>query len=188
MKKVHLCAGSVYLKDYENCDIDGTIINLLSENGNLTTIDKYFKYPFNEKSDDRRRRDFTIDTKMNILAEWPWETGSVDEIVMINCFEHFNHVTDIPHIINEVQRVLKVGGVFIVNFPDIKKIVDLYYKTDPYECMELIYCNHKNQYSIHHFGYTPKTFKKLFSKSYKIQKKTIVKCDHPMTGMIVTKQ
>lgn len=194
MKKVHLCCGSVYLKGYENCDIDGDVLenfyvaDQLIENPNETTLDNYFKDPFEPDSDKRVRKQFIIDTKMKILEKWPWEDGTVDEVVMINGWEHFWHTTELPFIRDEVKRVLKPGGKYIVNFPNVKEIVDKYYESDPFKCMELLYCNHKNMYSIHHFGYTPKTFKTWWPDSYEIEEKTVVKCDHPMIGMVVTKK
>lgn len=194
MKKVHLCCGSVYLRGYENCDIDGDVLenfyvaDQLIENPNETTLDKYFKDPFEPDSEKRVRKQFIIDTKMKILEKWPWEDNSVDEIVMINGWEHFWHTDELPFIRDEVKRVLKEGGRYIVNFPNVKEIVDKYYESDPFKCMELLYCNHKNMYSVHHFGYTPETFKEWWPETYDIKEETIVKCDHPMTGMIVIKR
>lgn len=193
MKKIHLCAGSVYLTGYENCDIEGEIVDYAMINDNIvinpneTTLENYFKFPFEADSNIRQQRGCIIDRKMDILKKWPWEDSSVDEIVMINAWEHFFHNTESLHIRDEIKRVLKVNGKFIINFPNIKEIIEKYYDTDPFKCMELIYCNHKNQYSVHHFGYTPETFKKYWPASYKIEEKTIVKCDHPMIGMVVTK-
>lgn len=194
MKKIHLCSGTIYLRGYENCDLVGEIVDYamvndgIVVNPNETALDKYFKFPFEPDFSKRPKKQFILDTKMDILKRWHWVDNSVDEIIMINAWEHFWHTTDILHIRDEVQRVLKKGGRFIVNFPNIKEIVDKYYESDPVECMNLIYCNHKNYCSIHHFGYTPKTFKEYWKKSYEVIEKTIVPCDHPMTGMIVTKR
>lgn len=190
MLKLHLCCGTVYLQGYVNCDHDGKLALFHSKEKeiNETTLDKYFKYPLELDSSKRIRREFVIDCKMNILEKWPFEDNSISEIVMINGFEHFWYTKDIPHIVNEVKRVLVKDGEFIVDFPNIKEIVDKYYETDPFLCMELIYCNHKDMYSIHHFSYTPELFKSLWPENYIIEEKTIVKTDHPMIGMIVRKQ
>lgn len=193
MKRIHLCAGSVYLTGFENCDVIGEIVDysLINDgivvNPNETTLSNYFTTPFEEDFDKRIKKEFIIDTKMNILEKWRWEDNSVDEIVMINAWEHFIPVNELLHIRDEIKRVLKIGGVFIVNFPNILEIVDKYYESEPHKCMELIYCNNKNKFSTHYFGYTPETFKTYWPESYKVEEKTIVKTDHPMIGMVVIK-
>ena len=160
MKKIHLCCGDVYLDGYENCDIDGyrmfdshqavrnylneecdacsDIIYLENGNPNITDLDHYFKFPFETEVSKRVRRPFIIDTKMNILATWQWADQSVDEIVSVSAFEHFEHLTELPHIISEAHRVLKPGGIWKFDFPDVKQVVEDYYDAAPEFCMELI--------------------------------------------------
>lgn len=200
MKKIHLCAGDVYLTGYENCDIDGEVLddltkNLIAdgivENVNETTLDNYFKFPFEPDASKRVRRKFVLDTKMNILAKWPWENESVDEIVMVNGWEHFTHNLDIPHIYNEIKRVLKPGGLFKFDFPDMKAIIEKYHddENDPEYCACLIYCNHKNQYSIHHWGYTKKSIQIYFPRTeWNLEFKDVVKHDYPSQGVWATKK
>lgn len=198
MKKLHLCCGSVYLSGYENCDIVGEVIdplnktliaNRIVENPNETTLDKYFKFPFEVDSTKRVRRSFIIDTQMNILEQWQWADQSVDEIVMINGFEHFEPYTELKHVISEVTRVLKPGGVWKFDFPDIKTIVDQYYESDPQFCMELIYCNRKNKYSVHPFGYTYTTLPMWLPKeTWDLKAESIVKHDYPSSGVIANKK
>lgn len=216
MKKVHLCCGDVYLKDYENCDIDGYIISKLKDiavrtmptilnpedlsyqqdmdiieldgvNPNETTLDKYFKFPFESDATRRVRREFILDTKMNILDKWPWKTNSVDEIVMVNALEHFEHIGEVEHIIAEVKRVLKKGGIFKFDFPDIKAIVEQFHDSDPVYCINLLYCNHKNKYSIHQWGYTAETISSYFGKDFKLEFKDVVKHDYPSQGVHATR-
>lgn len=190
--KIHLACGDVYLDGYINIDIGGVYSDNVGEeelNKNLTTLDKYFKYPFIEDKEKRQanRRPIIVDRMANILEEWNFEDESLDEIVMISCFEHF-YPQDALRILDEVKRTLKKGGKWIVDFPDIKKQVELYYDVAPEFCMELIYCNHKNKFSIHHWGYTEKSFAKLFDKDkFKVEFKTIVEHAYPMIGAVVTK-
>jgi SAM-dependent methyltransferase len=47
---------------------------------------------------------------------WPWEDNSVDEILMEHTFEHFEQMTRVK-VINEIHRVLKVGGTAVVCTP-----------------------------------------------------------------------
>jgi SAM-dependent methyltransferase len=204
--KLHLCCGDIYLKGYVNCDIFGyqiskdgysannyddilgDVINFpLGVNPNETTLDNYFKFPFEPDVTKRIRRQFIIDIKMNILEKWPFEDGSVDEIVMISGFEHFEHLTELPHIISEAQRVLKKGGVWKFDFPDIYNQVLSYHGIDAENdefMIELIYCNHKNKYSVHQWGYTRLTLPKyLKPELWKLEFKDVVKHDYPMIGV-----
>jgi SAM-dependent methyltransferase len=190
--KVHWCCGDIYLKDYINIDAYGEYADTISYtllDGNETTLDKYFKYPFIEDTLQRRlnRRPVIVDRIANILGPWTFEDDSLDEIVMISCFEHF-WPKDALRILEEAKRTLKKNGRLIIDFPDIKKQVDMYYDTNPEYCMELIYCNHKNEFSIHHWGYTKESFARLFDKEkFAIEYRTIVEHSYPMIGAVVTK-
>lgn len=193
MLKLHLCCGDIYLERYLNCDISGYVITefegrkiLVNEenhviefeyNPNETTLDKYFKYPFGSVP-----RRFILDKRMNILEKWPWKDSSVDEIVLISAIEHFNPRTELPHIIKEINRVIKIGGKLIVDWPDIKKQVEMYYESDPEMMLELLYCNHKNQYSIHHWGFTEETFKAFLGRNWSYEFKEVVQHAYPMMG------
>lgn len=187
--KIHLCCGGIYLKDYINCDIDGILLELAGSNSNETTLDKYFKYPFEQNAALRTRPRFILDLKMNILERWPFAAKSADEIVMVSAFEHFEHRDEIPHIISEACRVLKPDGVFKFDFPDIKAQVDQYYGKDDEFLMELIYCNHKNKHSMHLWGYTPQTLPSYLNPNvWQLEFKDVVKHDYPMTGCWATKK
>lgn len=194
MKNVHLTCGDIYLIGYENCDIVGDKIenfylaDELFQNPNATTLDNYFSKPFVKDSDERKLNQFIIDTQMNILQQWPWADNSVDEIVQINSFEHFWHNIEIPFIIKEALRVLKPGGVWKFDYPDIKEIVNQYHDVDPDFCMKLIYGSRKNQYSCHEFGYTKESMKDfLFDTQWKLEFKDVVKHDYPSQGVWATK-
>lgn len=197
MKKIHLTCGDIYLLSYENCDIVGHALTDLDramledgiiKNPNATTLENYFVRPFVKDSNQRVLNEFIIDTKMNILEKWRWDDESVDEIVQINSFEHFWHNSEIPFLISQARRVLKVGGVWKFDFPDVKEIVNQYHDTDPDFCMKLIYGSRKNQYSCHEFGYTKKSIKDYFpSEIWSLEFKDVVKHDYPSTGVFATK-
>jgi len=187
--KLHLACGDVYLKDYINIDIIGEYVSDYMNrtkskiNPNETTIDNYFKFPWQQDRSKRKARPFIIDKKMNILKRWQFASNSVSEIVMINAIEHFNKNTEILYIINEAYRVLETNGIFKFDFPNIRRIVTKYYDKNPEFCMELIYCNHKNKYSIHKWGYTLKSIKNYFNpKLWQLKFKQVVKHDYPSTG------
>lgn len=194
MKRVHLTCGDIYLKGYENCDIVGEQISHIQKvfledqlivNPNETTLDKYYKFPFEPDFNKRIRRPFIVDRLMDIKQIWPWENNSLDEIVQIASFEHFLHRTEIPHIINEAYRTLKSGGIYKFDFPDVRGIVEQY--DDDY-MMELLYGNHKNQYSSHEYGYTFKSIQAYFDPTkWKLEQKNTVNHDYPSTGVWATK-
>jgi len=181
--KLHIANGDVYLEDYINIDIQGKLVTeLKKKNHNKTTIDKYYKFPF-DKSNKRENREFIIDKQMNILTSWDFGACSVEEIVMVSAFEHFTP-TQRDFILSEVWRVLKPKGVFKFDFPDIKETVRQYYENDPEFCMNLIYCNHKNDHSVHHWGYSEKSITKLLTKmGFGVIMNDTVKHDYPMIGV-----
>ena len=186
--KIHLCCGAIYLKGYVNCNIDGVMRGDLVFNDNETDLEHYFKDPWEPDPKKRKRRQYIIDMKMDILQPWPWKDQTVDEIVMVSAFEHFEHRDEIPHIINEAHRVLKTNGVFKFDFPDIKKQVQQYYDKDPEFCMELIYCNHKDKHSMHLWGYTLMTIGNYLTPRYwSLENKNVVNHDYPMIGIWATK-
>ena len=192
MTKIHWCSGDVYLKDYINIDIFGTPVKEWLKNNasnpNETTLDNYYKYPFIEDAVERRKaaRPFLIDKQADILQPWEFADNSVDEIVMISCIEHF-WPAEIDHIISEVKRVLKPGGKWILDFPDIVGTVMQNAGKNDEHMITLLYCNHKNQYSIHHWGFTKNTFKKKFDNGFNIEFKDTVKHDYPVIGAVATK-
>ena len=181
--KLHLACGDVYLKGYENIDIDGKLVSEVSKKeleANSTTLDNYFKYKFGAP-----RRDIITDVKMDLLKSWNYADKSIDEIVMISCIEHFT-LDEAGKIIQEIKRVLKPGGKLLIDFPDIWKSILKYYGKDPEFCIKLIYCNHKNEYSAHKWGYTKDTFRELIGggKDWdKVIFRNIVNHDYPMQGV-----
>jgi hypothetical protein len=161
--KLHLCCGTVYLDGYLNLDIYGALAKDIPDNPNKTTIDKYFKDPFEPDPTKRKKKVFIIDQHFDILGIWPFDGNTVEEIVMVSAIEHFEHRDEVPYIISEAHRVLKFGGIFKFDFPNIYQQVLEYYRSNPEFMMELIYCNHKDKYSVHKWGYTPDTLHKYLS-------------------------
>lgn len=182
-KYLHWCAGDVYLCGFENLDHTGILASsiTLEENHNFTTIDRYYNKPFSTKFAKRERRPFIVDKRADILKKWKYKDKSVYMILMISAIEHFTK-KDAQFIVSEAYRVLEKGGEFILDFPDIKAQVEEYYYKDPEWMTELIYCNQKDQYSVHHWGYTPKTIKTLFGKKWDvtIDKDPTVVHNYPM--------
>lgn len=181
--QLHLCCGDVYLTGYLNVDIKGRMVGYKDIiNTNETTLKKYFKYPFGTP-----RGEVWVDYRMNILEEWDFDDSTIKEIVMISSIEHFFE-KDAKFIMSEIKRVLQPNGTLIIDFPDIKKDVELFYEKDPRFLMELIYCNQKDMYSAHRNGFTKKTFLSLLGTGWKkIEWKNVITHAYPMMGCIATK-
>lgn len=187
--KLHLCCGDIYLDGYINCDLDGIIYEpeLMSIESNITTLDKYYKYPFieDEKLRQKNRRDIIIDRRVNLLEKWPFDNNSVEEIVLINAIEHFTK-QDFKHIRQEIERVSQLGCKILLSFPNILDTVVKYYHDNFDHCMDLIYCNWKNQYSVHKTGYCPELIAFLFN-NWSFQIVNIINHDYPNYQMEGTK-
>jgi hypothetical protein len=185
--KIHYCCGDIYLLGYENVDIQGKRAHRATVEAlaaNTTTLDRYYKHPFKD-GQPPPPRPYLIDQRLKILAThgWPWLEGTVDEVLMIACFEHFLPHTQIPFIVQQVKRVLRPGGIWRFDFPDIKQTVLQYYDDDPELCMRLLYCNQKDEYSVHHWGYNEKTIPDVLGDGWaSLEFGQIVQHDYPMIG------
>ena len=182
---VHLGCGDIYLIDYINCDIDGKYAFEVTQeeiNINRATLDNYFERPFGTP-----RRKIIYDKKLNLTSfPWDFEDNSINKIVMISCIEHFTEQEALD-IILEIKRILKVGGEIVIDIPDLKEIIEKFYDLDPNWAMKLIYCNGKNPFSFHKFGYTDKTFRKLWGINYNIENTIIVPHAYPVISFFITK-
>lgn len=184
---LHICAGDIFLiPNYINLDIKGKLVSEVSKEElkkNETTIDNYFKYPFGVA-----RREVIIDKRMNITKHWDFEDDSVKEIVAISTIEHFT-LPEGRFIMSEIKRVLKSNGQLIIDFPDIEETVRQYLNPNPEFCMRLLYCNQKDKYSTHFWGYTKKSFIQLLGNGWKeIIWNAIVHHDYPMISCFAIKK
>src|SRR5215471_18894016 len=50
-----------------------------------------------------------VDQVVDLKKEWPWKDGSVDEAHCSHVIEHFTAIERV-HFLNELHRVLKMGG------------------------------------------------------------------------------
>lgn len=182
---LHICAGDVYLAPgYINIDIKGKLATEVTNNPNKTDLEHYYKYAFRKS----KPREFIIDKQMNILEKWDYKDNTIHEIIMISAIEHFTR-TEAEFIISEIKRVLKPSGQLIIDFPDVKKDIELYYDKNPEFMFELLYCNHKDRLSTHNWGYTKITFEKLLGNGWKeIIWTNIIEHNYPMLGVLCIKE
>jgi SAM-dependent methyltransferase len=163
--KIHLGCGNIYLKKYINIDANPKFLakevskEILEKN--ITTFENYYKYEFCKGplvciAD--------IKSKINSL---PFENNSVDEAVLIQVLEHIPSY-EISAVLDEINRVLKINGKFIVGVPDLKKTAEMLAKakTDEEEdwCIRLIHGTQRNEFSHHFCGYTERTLKNILLK------------------------
>jgi predicted SAM-dependent methyltransferase len=182
--KIHVPCGDIYLKDYLNCDITGVLVNgyhpsTLKE----TSLGEYYK----DRQVGNKKMTY-IDRRMNML-DFPWSFADecADEVVMIQGIEHFS-LADAGRIVKQVHRILKPGGRFLVDFPDVEEAVLEYIHSDPEFCMRLLYCNHKNEYSVHHWGYTRETFLDLLGAEWDVKFVQVVEHSYPTIGCQAVKK
>lgn len=179
--KLHLCCGDIYLRGYQNLDVDGTIMmdGLYPQKRSLENY--YFDRQVGHKHQP------IIDRRIDITQfQWPFDGESIEEVVMIQAVEHFEQPMA-QKIVDEILRILVPGGKFLVDFPDVEGAVKKYAKTDPDFLMRFIYCNHKNQWSIHHWGYTRETFPRLLGFGWEYKFREIVHHIYPVIGVEATK-
>ena len=180
--KVHLCCGDVYLAGYANCDVDGELASESAVDIPARTLENYYS----NRLVGHKQTTF-VDRRFDITKfPWPFTDESVDELVMIQAIEHFDYPTA-QKIIDEILRILVPGGKLLIDFPDVEGAIAKYAKTDPEFMIRFIYCNHKNQYSVHHWGYTKETFPKLLGFGWEYEFREIVHHLYPVIGCEATK-
>lgn len=55
----------------------------------------------------------------DLTKPWPWEESSVDEVVAMDIFEHLPSKRET---MNELYRVLKPGGIAVVEVPTVRGV------------------------------------------------------------------
>ncbi len=164
--KLHIGCGTVYLNEYINIDgapdyfahnCDSLILDQ-----NATSFDHYYKRTFGTAPGY-----IVADLSHDLRKPFPFQDGTVDEIVMYQVLEHIP-AYDTEHLLSEIVRILKTDGVFVVSVPDVKATAKLLVeaKTEQDEdwSIRLIHGTQKNQWSHHYCGFVPRTLKALLSK------------------------
>ncbi|EKE00425.1 MAG: hypothetical protein ACD_22C00025G0003 [uncultured bacterium] len=159
--KLHLGCGTVYLDGYINIDAVGELASERPDlvEHNITTIKKYYKYPFRQNKDNK-----VCDVKMDILELSSFKKNSVDEILTVNLIDHMKK-DEFIKALSKWKRMLKPNGLLIIDVDDRQKQVESLMEAKKLEEIEwglrVIYCHHKNKYDTHWWGYTPKYLKNI---------------------------
>ena len=187
---LHICCGWTYLSGFVNIDIQGILRKNYPYPIREVTFDTYYPKEYNPVPTNRRGK-FPVDLIHDICVRWPFEYNSIEQVVFIEGIEHFT-IEEGEFIISEIYRVLKPTGTFIYSFPDIVRIFNEYAEKDFDRMSELLYCNHKDSYSIHKTAYNQITFNKLLTNKNRKWKKTeldepIIRNKFPVISGAVTK-
>jgi len=166
--KLHIGCGTVYLKGYINIDgaedqVPGECPSELLER-NSTTFDQYYKRDFNVSTDCV---EVVADLKHDLRQPLPFPDGSVEEIVMYQVLEHLPQY-NVGRLLDDINRVLSNGCVFIVSVPDVKGMAKLLVEAQTDEDEDLairfIHGTQRNEWSHHFCGYVPRTLMALLVK------------------------
>jgi predicted SAM-dependent methyltransferase len=104
-----------------------------------------------------------FDAAGKVMNPLPLEDGCADELFAAHIIEHV-HEWEAPALVSEWNRLLKPGGLLIVECPDIEKAAkNLLAGMAPQWCYFPFYGDgsHRDPYMCHKFGYTPATAERL---------------------------
>jgi predicted SAM-dependent methyltransferase len=141
--KAHLACGDVYLRDYVNIDMQGS----LGPSPTPTTLDAYYNGRTVGTQGDR-----WIDLRADVTELPPFEA---EELVAVHILEHFPQA-QVPSILKHWYEHLEPGGLLFIDIPDVKQSAML---NDEW-AMRLIYGSQKDAYSFHKSGFTANTLTK----------------------------
>lgn len=102
------------------------------------------------------------------IRELPFDDGYADEVMAIHVVEHF-YPWEVPALLAEWKRVLKVGGEIVLECPDISKAAQFFLNGhgSPQLHMWVWWGDpaHKDPYMMHKWGYTPQTLAEELSNA-----------------------
>lgn len=116
---------------------------------------------------------YKVDYSLDIgNAKIPIDDSSADEVISSHLIEHLTRLEGLHHL-KEIYRVLSPGGVLIISWPDINKIINVFLGND--SSMKQLKNNHDwliqaifetqtDNTIIHKYGYTAQTMTNLLKK------------------------
>lgn len=191
--KVHIGAGGIYLKGYENLDVPTDEFYFADARPdivkqNLTTIDNYYKDPYynnyferfklklkgvkklpkpkGEPAKKLKRRKMVID-QIAYANNLPYKRGSVEEILAVQVFEHFGP-EEAKQVLKHWRDLLKVGGRLIIDVPNIIETARLFSMAETEQervwAEKLIHGTRNNDFAYHKVGYWPEKLEKMLKE------------------------
>lgn len=172
MNKLHIAAGTVYLKNYCNVDIVGDLAADRPDivDINQTTYENYYKKDVTPKDFMNRifhEKPVVVDMKCDV-TKMPFPVQSFDEILAVQILEHFTFEEG-KEVMKHWVSLLKPGGTIQINVPDLPGIMEewsLNIEEDANEwAIRQIYGSQKNEYNLHKAGYSITSLSKLMMES-----------------------
>jgi predicted SAM-dependent methyltransferase len=103
------------------------------------------------------------------LRKLPFEDNYADEAMAIHVFEHF-YAWDVLHVLAEWKRVLKPGGLLVLELPDLYKCCLAFVRDKGLNARHSIWGiygdpSYNDVFMLHKFGYTPESLKDILRAS-----------------------
>lgn len=164
--KLHLGCGSCYLTGYINVDAAPDYMAFHAPKdvlkANSTTFENYYKHEFGKGTG------ITIADVMADIKALPFAENEAEQAIMLHVLEHFPKY-ELDCVLQEIRRVLKPSGEFIVGVPDLlgnaKLVCDAKTVDEEEWAVRLIDGTQKNKWFHHYCSFTHRTLLDLLSKN-----------------------
>lgn len=174
--KLHLGCGNVYLDGYINVDfLKQGVTRYASMEPKIveqykTTIDQYYKKPFQENGTDITLVDFADDIRNLSVVKAYVENNNLDieSIVAIQVLEHFTE-EEVPKIIKLWADMLCEGGTLSISVPDMiqtcKMLVESRSDEEFNWASRLIYGSQKDIMAFHKSSFNQSKLRDLMEEA-----------------------
>lgn len=166
MIKLHLGCGTVYLQGYIN--VDAEIPGHYSARSkcwqgivekNKTTVDNYYKRSVTREdimAGTLHANEVAVDLFSSNYGILPIESESVEEIRLVQVFEHFTYEHG-AQLLKYWYSLLKPGGILHLDIPDLYETCKQYTQAISLEDKQwyarLLFGSQKNEYGLHRSMY-----------------------------------
>lgn len=99
------------------------------------------------------RQEVEPDACWDITKAWPVEDGSCEHVVSYHVLEHLTK-EEALHVLRESHRVLKTGGLLVIECPNVKETARQFVEGNDYRINNL-YGLQRNPFDFHRYGYWP---------------------------------
>lgn len=171
--KLHVGNGTIYLRDWINCDIKGSRMFYAFERPDLvaqyeTTEDDYYgKHKSNDIARFRagpREAQSVCDVDAH-FQKLPFPNNFADEILSRQVWEHMS-ITEARVAREECLRVLKPNGILRLDVPDFNESLSKLAETgDPFYARNILGPIAKGDLGYHCVGYTRESLRELIGAS-----------------------
>ena len=154
--RVHLGAGTVYVREYVNVDLPLPHVFLAKERPDLvekfaTTEDDYYGRHRDKTPDKWRSGPICQESVCDVYGSFtfvPVRPGSVSEILTRQSFEHIER-REAAEALDHFAVALKVGGILRIDIPDADETVRQYGKTQDEFFIRHLFGPRRDVYGFH---------------------------------------